>query len=108
MDCHDCRDTGFITMGTGVRSLSYPFSEGEYQKPCDCNWGRKLDHEAGAEDRRTMQFTSAQLLDMADYRHKKKMAETGKHRCKSFGGQYCSIWLDEPGRCEDCEKEMGR
>jgi len=105
MDCTECRDSGVIDWGTGNRDAL--LQEITFQKHCCCSYGRKLEAESLAEDRRTL-FPSSVLVDAATQIHTSKMVAEGKHRCKSVGGHYCDIWLDEPGRCDRCEEDRWR
>lgn len=96
-DCPDCKDTG-----------EYRLEEENFDRLCGCSVGRGIADENDKRDAYELANTSAKLLLRSDQAFAVRMDMLDKHQCVSFGGQYCSIWLDEPGRCENCEKEMGR
>ena len=95
-NCPDCKDTGEFRHDTE-----------DFDRLCDCSTGQALLDADARLDRRDRLNNSADLLLRSEAAHKVRMDMLGKHQCKSFGGQYCSIWLDEPGCCEQCEREMG-
>ena len=95
-NCPDCKDTG-----------EYRLEEENFDRLCNCHRGKALAAEAAERIAYDLANTSAKLLLRSDQAHKVRMDILGKHQCKSFAGVECSIWLDEPGRCNKCEKEMG-
>ncbi|QDP65840.1 MAG: hypothetical protein Unbinned7865contig1001_39 [Prokaryotic dsDNA virus sp.] len=96
-NCPDCNDTG-----------EYRLDTENFDRLCTCSVGRGIAEVNARRDAYELANTSAKLLLRSEQAFAVRMDILGKHQCISFGGQYCSIWLDEPGRCEQCEKEMGR
>ncbi|WP_333846893.1 hypothetical protein [Phaeobacter italicus] len=107
MDCLHCNDTGLFLNGSGHRSRGYPFGESSFEDYCSCSHGRDLKQEELAHDTAPA-FPSSVLVDASIDAHDKKMKAAGKHQCKGFIGAECTMWIDEPGRCHDCEAEYNR
>lgn len=93
-NCHDCKDTG-----------EYTLPEEKAARVCGCSTGQALQEKWCKEMAHERLNNSAALLERAEQAHKVRMDMLGKVQCDGFIGLPCSIWIDAPGKCEQCERE---